>query len=212
MAERPAFYVHQGKVTGRMYAFEWFPGFAVSQKQKSIESLHNAIRKTDADARPLEISTKSTEPLGRNLSAFHLTLGGHTLENIFQSAKVFENGGPYPDLLAVPPREAKHDGRLKSSGCLKAFYFQGETFPLIPRTVFYDYIYFAAVKESLAAEEIHAISRYNYFTDIEFNPAKSINTQARTVSMIKLMLEEYQSLPDFSKDDFIEYHKKHVAY
>ena len=212
MAERPVFYVSRGKVTGKLYSFEWFPGFAVSQKQKSIESLHDAIKKTDADARPLEISTKSKEPLGQKLSAFHLTLNHHTLENIFQSAKVFEKGGPYPDLLEVPPREAKHDERLKSSGQLTAFCFQGETFPLIPKTAIYDYIYFAAVKESLTAEEINAISRYDYFTDIEFNPAKSVNTQARTVSMIKLILEEYRALPDFSKDDFIQYHKEHIMY
>lgn len=212
MAKRPAFYVCQGKVMGKMYEFEWFPGFAVSQKQKSIESLHAAIRKADADARPLEISTKSMEPLGQKLSAFQLTLGGHTLENIFQSSKVFENGGPYLDLLEVAPKEAKHDGRLKNSGPLKAFCFQEEIFPLVPQTVFYDYIYFSAVKESLTAEEINMISEYNYFTDIEFNPAKSLNTQARTVSMIRQILEEYRTLPDFTKDKFIQYHKEHVVY
>lgn len=212
MAERPAFYIRQGKVVSEMFSFEWFSGFSVSQKQKSIESLHAAIRKTDTDARPLEISTKSQEPLGRKLSAFQLMLNHHALENVFQSAKVFENGGPYLDLLDVPPREAKRDERLRNSGRLKMFCFGGEEFPLVPSTVFYDYIYFAAVKESLAAEEINTISNYNFFTDIEFNPQKSINTQARTVSMIKLILDEYQVLPDFSKDDFIHFHRKHIAY
>lgn len=212
MARRPAFYIHQGKVTGKLYTFEWFPGFAVSQKQRSIESLHDAIRKADAEAMPLEISTKGREPLGQKLSAFHLTLGQHTLENIFQSSKVFEKGGPYLDLLEAPPREAKRDERLKNSGQLKSFCFQGETFPLFPLTVFYDYIYYAAVKESLTAEEIDEILKYDYFTDIEFNPDKSVNTQARTAAMIRLVLEEYGTLPDFTKDDFIQYHKGHVAY
>ena len=210
MAERPVFFNLQGKVTCRMYSFEWFSGFAVSQKQKSIESLHNAVRKADTAARPLEISTKSKEPVGVKLSAFNLRLNHYTLENIFQSAKVFENGGPYPDLLEVPPKEAKHDKRLSNSGKLKAFRYQAEDFPLIPQTVFYDYIYIAAVKESLTAEELDAISKYNYFTDIEFNPARSINTQARSVPLIKLILEEYGYLPDFSKDEFIQYHKEHV--
>ncbi|MCI8327315.1 MAG: hypothetical protein HFI37_06020, partial [Lachnospiraceae bacterium] len=58
MAKRPAFFVRQGKVISEMYSFEWYPGFAVSQKQKSIKSLHNAIKKADLNARPLEISTK----------------------------------------------------------------------------------------------------------------------------------------------------------
>ncbi len=211
MAERPAFFIHNGKVISKLFSFEWFPGFAVSQKQKSIESLHNAIMKSDAGARPLEISTKSKEAVGVKLNAFNLRLNNHTLENIFQSSKVFENGGPYLDLLEVLPKEAKRDERLHSSGSLKAFHYQNKDFPLSPRTVFYDYIYIAAVKESLAVHDINAISDYNYFTDIEFNPAKSVNTQARTAAMIKLILDEYGYLPDFSEEEFIQYHKDHIA-
>lgn len=212
MAERPAFYTQNGAVTSRRYTFEWFPGFAASQKKKSIESLHRAIQNADADARPLEISTKSGEPLGRKLSAFNLKLHQVPLENIFQSAKVFENGGPYPDLLDVPPKDAKRDERLKNSGGLTAFRYQGEDFPLIPQTAFYDFIYLTAVKESLAADEIQAITDYQYFTDIEFNPAKSLNTQARTAALLKLLVEQYGRLPDFSKEDFLRYHKEHVVY
>ena len=39
MAERPVFSICDSKVVSKMYSFEWFPGFAVSQKQKSIDSL-----------------------------------------------------------------------------------------------------------------------------------------------------------------------------
>ena len=162
-------------------------------------------------SRPLEISTKSPASIGTKLSAFRLTLNSHTLENIFQSAKVFENGGPYLDLLEVPPKEAKRDQRLQNSGNLTAFRYQGQDFPLVPKTVFYDFIYIAAVKESLNTEEIQAISTYNTFTDIEFNPAKSINTQARTAALIHLILAEYGCLRVFSKDEFIQYHKEHVV-
>lgn len=160
----------------------------------------------------MEISTKSKENIGMKLSAFNLKLNSYTLENIFQSAKVFENGGPYLDLLDVLPKEAKNDKRLHNSGNLRAFRYQNEDFPLIPRTVFYDFIYIVAVKKSLEMDEINAISNYNYFTDIEFNPTKSINTQARAVAMIKLILDEYGYLPDFKKKDFIQYHKEHIVY
>jgi len=212
MAKRPVFSICQGKVVNEIYSFEWFPGFAISQKQKSIESLHHAILKANMDGKPLEISTKSKETLGIRLSAFNLKLNNYTLENIFQSAKVFENGGPYLDLLDVLPKEAKRDKRLHNSGNLRAFCYQNEIFPLIPKTVFYDFIYLSAVKKSFATDEIQAISNYNYFTDIEFNPAKSINTQARSASMIKLILDEYGYLPDFSREEFIQYHKEHIAY
>ncbi len=210
MAERPAFFIRQGKVVSEVYSFEWFSGFAVSQKQKSIASLHNAIIKADKSAKPLEISTKSKETIGIKLSAFNLKLNNYTLENVFQSAKVFERGGPYLDLLDVLPKEAKRDERLRNSGSLRAFRYQNEDFPLIPKTVFYDFIYITAIKKSFLTDEINAISNYNYFTDIEFNPAKSINTQARTVAMIQLILGEYGYLPDFDKKDFIQYHKEHI--
>ena len=212
MAERPAFFIRGGKVISETYSFEWFSGFAVSQKQKSIESLHNAIMKADVNAKPLEISTKSKEPIGIKLSAFNLKLNNYALENIFQSAKVFERGGPYLDLLDVLPKEAKRDEKLYNSGKLKAFRYQNDDFPLTPQTVFYDFIYVSAVKQSFAIDEINTISNYNYFTDIEFNPTKSINTQARAAAMIKLILDEYGYLPDFQKQDFIQYHKEHIIY
>lgn len=212
MAKRPAFFIRQGKVVQDTFSFEWFPGFSISQKQKSIDSLHHAIQKTDEKARPLEISTKSRETLGINLSAFNLRLNDYTLENIFQSAKVFTDGGPYPDLLDVPPKIAKRDERLQTSGTLKAFRYQNEDFPLIPKTAFYDFIYIAAAKNSFTADEIKEIMNYDYFTDIEFNPAKSINTQARAAAMIRLLLDAYGELPDFSKEDFIQYHKEHIIY
>jgi hypothetical protein len=209
MAQRPAFFIRQGKVVSDMYSFEWFSGFAVSQKQKSIKSLHNAIIKTDVNAKPLEISTKSMENIGTKLSAFNLKINNYALENIFQSSKVFEKGGPYLDLLDRLPKEAKRDERLRNSGILKAFRYQNEEFPLIPQTVFYDFIYITAIKESFTIDEI---LNYNYFTDIEFNPAKSINTQARAAALLRLIVEEYGCLPDFNKKDFILYHKEHIIY
>ena len=212
MAKRPVFFVKQGKVMSEMYSFEWYPGFAVSQKQKSIRSLHDAIIKADVNAKPLEISTKSMEDIGIKLSAFNLRINNDTLENIFQSAKVFENGGPYLDLLDVSPKEAKRDERLHKSGDLKAFRYQNEEFPLIPLTVFYDFIYITAIKQSFTTDEINAILGYNYFTDIEFNPAKSLNTQTRAAAMLKLIVDEYGYLPSFDKDNFIQYHKEHIFY
>ena len=69
-----------------------------------------------------------------------------------------------------------------------------------------------AVKNSFTRKEILAILDYNFFTDIEFNPAKSINTQARAAAILKLMVEEYGYLPSFNKEEFIQYHKEHVLY
>ena len=211
MAIRPAYFIKDGKVVRKDHEFEWFSGFAVTQKQKSIASLHNSIISSDSTAKPLEISSKGTDPLGAKLSAFNLKLNGYTLENIFQSSKVFENGGPYPDLLNVHPKDAKRDARLRTSGDLTAFVLVENRFPLEPKTLFYDYIYIQAVKQSIPEQEIQSLLNYTHFTDIEFNPQKSINTQAKSVAVIRLMLEKYGKLPEMSVDEFTEFHKEFVT-
>ncbi|MBR6966960.1 MAG: hypothetical protein IKH78_00360 [Ruminococcus sp.] len=214
MALRPVYYIRGGQVCERSVEFEWFAGFAISQKQKSVNSLHNAIRAFVPDAHPLEISTKSTEPLGVKLSAFNLTLDGRPLECVFQSSKVFDDGtgNPHIEWLSLHPKEAKTAADALHSAGLKlaAFEYNGIRFPLLPKTAFYDYIYLNAVRESLTADEISRLADFDHFTDIEFNPKKSLNTQARTAALLKQMLSEFGELPQFTPDDYIEYHKKHI--
>lgn len=211
MATRPAYLIENRKVIRKDYDFTWISGLSASQKQKCALSLHEAIRSKDASANTLEVSTKSNEPLGVSMSAFNLMLDGFHLENVFQSGKVFAHGGPYSDLLSVHPREAKHDTRLRTSGELLCFRYQGVDFPLEPKTLFYDYIYIKAVKETLTTDEIRQIAEFNYFTDIEFNPAKSINTQAKTAAEIRLLLELYGEIPDMDKEKFQAFHEQYVT-
>lgn len=211
MAVRPVFFARDGQVFSRTFDFEWFPGFAVSQKQKSVDSLHRAILDAVPDAVPLEVSTKSREALGVKLSAFRLKLRGRTLESTFQGAKVFQHGGPFPDLLDADPKDAKRDPRLKASGPLTAFRYQGQDFPLEPKTVFYDWLYCAAVRESLSAEDLRTLCRFDCFSDIEFTPGKSLNTQARSAALVRLLLSESGGIPDFTRDGFILYHQKHIT-
>lgn len=211
MANRPAYLIQDEKVICKDFNFTLVSGLSASQKQKCAMSLHEAIRNTDAVANILEVSTKSNIPLGVKLSAFNLKLNGYPLENIFQSGKVFEHGGPFQELLLVHPREAKHDERLRTSGKLLCFRYQDMDFPLNPSTLFYDYIYIKAVQETLTADEIKKIADYNYFMDIEFNPMKSINTQAKSVAEIRLMLEMHGTIPKMDTKSFMEFHRKYVV-
>ena len=127
MAERKCFIVKTDNTCWeeKLVEFEYHKGFALSQKQKSIKSFHENILKIDDKFKVLEISTKSTIDIGIQLSAFNLRYveneKDYAIENIFQSSKVFENGGPYLDLLNVHPREAKVDKRLQNSGKLICF-------------------------------------------------------------------------------------------
>ena len=121
MAEKLIFLTSERKAfEERAITYEYFPGFAVSQKQKCIASLHKEIKRKYPDKKVLEISTKSMDPVGVKLSAFNLKFWHEELqeyrniENVFQSSKVFEGGGPYRDLLDVHTRTAKRDERLIS--------------------------------------------------------------------------------------------------
>lgn len=166
--------------------YEYFSGFSLSQKQKSIISLKNAA-KTQGFNKFLEVSTKSDNELGIALSAFNLKFETvrlkqiFTVENVFQASKVFEHGGPYKDLLSVSPREAKRDPRLKNSGNLIKFNFCGKDYSNTPPTFFYDWLYINALTKN--PDLISKVLYYDCFSDIEFNENKSVNCQAYSVAL-----------------------------
>lgn len=197
MAERPVFTPAPEdaafvKVTS--IALGWHSGFAASQKKKNVAALHDAAAR--AGLGPLlEVSTKSDEPLGRHLSAFNLKVksdvaGLIPLECAYQGSKVFEFGGPYTELyFKGEARDAKRDSRLQQSGRIIRFSFNGFNFPTEPKTVFYDWLYINAIFEH--REWLRSRSKfgsYAGFTDIEFNPSKSINCQARACALFSALM------------------------
>ena len=165
--------------------FTYYSGFSLAQKQRCIASLHQAYGVAHPEDHVLEISTKSTEPLGVALSAFNLTIatpaGSVCVECAFQSGKVFEFGGPYQDLLEVSPVTAKRDERLRSSGAVVGFRFDGVDYPTEPKDLFYCWLYVNALTQDDGL--FRRACAYDAFTDIEFNPAKSINCQAKAAAL-----------------------------
>src|SRR5712672_2495974 len=105
MAERPVFVP---STTGSQLVqeihirFPWHPGLAPSQKKKNVFELHHAALARGLGPL-LEISSKSELDVGQRLSAFHLKIEAEgettTVECAFQGSKVFEFGGPFPDLF-----------------------------------------------------------------------------------------------------------------
>ena len=67
--------------------------------------MHNEFLRRKPDKKILEISSKSMQEYGNDLSAFFLQkyvpeLGKKVpVECVFQSAKTFQKGGPYKDIL-----------------------------------------------------------------------------------------------------------------
>ena len=188
MANRPIFFAETcGKALVRIKPidFTWHAGMAMSRRQMSMRSLHEATKKLFPEARILEVSRMSDDILGKALSAFNLTFETRSrkipVECGFQASKVFEKAGPFPDLLDALPVDAKRDPRLQASGRLIGFRFFGEDWPNEPPTAFYDWIYLNALHRQ--QELAHAVTNYDIFTDIAFNPEKSINCQAGAVAL-----------------------------
>ena len=167
--------------------FKWHPGFAKSQLQKSIASLHKASERLKNVSPILEISGKSASDLGASLSAFNLSLKTlkeqqMSVECAYQGSKVFENGGPYHELYSGSSLEAKTDKRLHNSGRLIAFNFCGEDFPTEPKTAFYDWLYITALRQK-KTDFLKELEVFQGFSDIVFNPNRSINCQARAAAL-----------------------------
>ena len=183
MASRSVFLPNfngRGLAHERRFDFPWAAGFSAAQKKKNIISLHKEARRNGI-GRVLEISSKSSERVGQRLSAFSLkvTVSGkeYCMESVYQGSKVFERGGPFVELYDKPPREAKRFMRSCDCGRLTGFELEGRRYPLRPKNAFYDWLYIRALVGH--ADWIGANIQYDAFTDIEFNPAKQVNCQAR---------------------------------
>lgn len=123
-AKRIAFLAVQNWVEGqpafieRVVEFEWAMGQNFSKRQVSYLNMHDALIRDNFV--PLEISTKSKDyEFGKEMSAFNLSLNGYAVENIFQSYKVFNDGGPYLNLLQVSPVQAKNSCCIQTRGSKK---------------------------------------------------------------------------------------------
>lgn len=192
--------------------FKWNPGLAPTQKKKNIAAMHEAAGKKDLSPL-LEISTKSEELLGQRLSAFSLkvetNIGPISVESAFQGSKVFADGGPYTELYELPGRAAKRDPRLRKSGRLIKFKYFDSDWPVSPRSAFYDWLYLSALK--VHTKFLQRLYRYKGFTDIEFNPSKSINCQARACALL-VSLMRLRCIDDVlrSERSYLEFASEHI--
>ena len=210
MANRPVFIPSDSKeamVFIESLDFEWFAGFSVAQKKKSVESLHKTFIDKYPSKKVLEISSKSESELGVMLSAFNLQIelaNGHkaSVESLYQSSKVFEQGGPYEDIRYKSSLEAKRDERLKNSGEVVAFEHKGNKWDIEPKTAFYNWLYLNVL--NLNTDLKNQVLEYDAFTDIEFNPKKSFSCQANAIALYvslrrKNLLGENDKIPERNK-------------
>ena len=154
----------------------------IEQKQQEIALMHDEFENIFPGKRVLEISSKSLQHGGVDLSAFNLlkyvpSLKKHiSVECIYQASKVFENDQQFIDLLDVTSKQAKKDLRIATSGKVIRYEFEGKVYPSTPKTAFYNYLYISALLENENKADV--LTKYDAFTDIEFNPVTGSNCQA----------------------------------
>lgn len=210
MAYRPVFYGDAFGYKKHMIDFEFFTGFSLSQKQKSIQSLHNSIIRNFPGRKILEVSSKSLDEIGRQASAFNLNVilksgKEFSVEQIFQGSKKFRRGGSQLQLIdQMTSKELKkYIGKIHQVDELVSFECFGQAFPLKPQTYFYNWLYINALHQNqLLANQI---IKYDTFTDIEFNPKRSINCQAEACSIYVYLYKS--NLLDYalsSKENFLQ--------
>lgn len=217
MAARPGFFPLPGAVgvnDSTAFEFTWYPGLSFAQKQRNVSALHASIKRTFPTSRILEVSSKSTEPLGVSLSAFNLCFSTSScemsVETAFQASKVFEKAGPFPELYGKDPRSVRDYVRHLEAGRLVGFEFDGEFWDLRPTRAFYDWIYIRALSKNPRLSV--AVCEYNCFTDIEFNPLKSLNCQAYAVALyLSFHTANVLDKALESKSAFLKYHPQDIV-
>jgi hypothetical protein len=193
MANRPIFIPEPdgALVVEQSVEFEWFPGQSIARKQLNIDALHKAAL-IGYDVAPLEVSTKSTHPLGVSLSAFRLSINTKMfdlpilLEAAYQGSKILSDTGHLTHLYSYQSgRDIKNYLNAHSDEQLVGFEYESRRWELKPDTAFYDWLYVTAVHQTLEDKpEAHdELSTFDAFTDIEFNPKRGINCQARACAL-----------------------------
>ncbi|WP_443730290.1 DarT1-associated NADAR antitoxin family protein [Slackia isoflavoniconvertens] len=177
--------------------------------------------------------------IGQALSAMNLLYADpvtgetHPVENWFQSSKVFHRDGrdygPYRELLNVrlakryvnPNPDSKTKEQLKDDSLfldiqneirgsdMCGFNLEGEEYPVIPRSAFYDYLYVSALTQPQNKQLSEGLTNFRVFTDIMFNPGvgktRRFNTQARSCAIYVALSKRgvfASGMPSFN--DFVD--------
>lgn len=196
MATRPVFLINQNKPYFSEYNvnFIYNNGFAPCQKRKNIIAIHDAFHKDNSDKEILEISSKSFDEVGVNLSAFNLTIYVESLgkrmpvEIMYHSGKIYKDSGRHLEILNMSPRESKKYLYQNKFGSIEYFIFENQRVEVDQIYAFYNWLYNRALleNEDIASE----LLRYEAFTDVEYNPNRSKNCQARSAAIFVSLFKQ----------------------
>ena len=192
MANRPI-YISTGNINNPFIedtiTFEWIPGYSYVNKCKRRDSLKNSIAKKYNIDKWLEVSSISDKDIGKKLSALNLMITltnnkSYPVETIYQCSKVYKDSS------------------------IIGFKFHNTEFENNPYGMYYDYIYMVALYQNKDYHKL--IKDYYLFTDLFFNPNKSLNTQARAAAIFKTLYDNNYLQLLKNVNEFKKYYKDNV--
>lgn len=134
--------------------FEWVPELNLKRKQMNVTNLHNKIHSVFPDFKVLEISSKSMQDKGIELSALNLkkfipSIGKDvSVENVYQGSKVYSDCTDLTDLYFVEPIKAKKDPRIASKKCPDYYLLDNKRFDVDNHGTFYNTVYLQALEQN----------------------------------------------------------------
>ena len=146
----------------------------------------HAARGRPPAGRSLEISSRSRDPFGRELSAMNLPaagdLRGRPVEAVYQAAKCYGGG---PDVPGCDSGyAAKHrDRERRQDGPLAAFEHEGRRWPTETGTAFYDWLWTRSAIARWGIGIVDRLREYGAFSD-QFHRAGALACQAKTAAMV----------------------------
>ena len=165
--------------------FPWANGSRHQNVQAVLDTFHDVYPEVPA----LEVSLASLQPEGIHAAAMklplHLAGSGQDVPVgiVYEASKVFENGGPYADLLQCSRQKVLKDARLQQSGKCVGYRLEDMEYPAEPHPyAFFNWLYACALHQN--HEKTDSILKFGAFSDLELGSTKKDrNSPARAAAV-----------------------------
>ena len=155
--------------------------------QPSPRPPFHAARGRPPAGRSLEISSRSRDPLGRDLSAMNLPAAGdprrRPVEAVYQAAKCYGGGGPDAPGCDSGYAAKRRDRERRRDGPLAAFEHEGRRWPTETGSAFYDWLWTRSAIERWGIGVVDRLREYGAFSD-QFHHAGALACQAKTAAVV----------------------------
>ena len=137
--------------------------------------------------RTLEISSRSSDRLGRDLSAMNLPAAGdphgRSVEAVYQAAKCYGDGGPDAHVSRSGYEAKRRDRERRRQGPLAGFRHEGRQWPPETGSAFYDRLWTRSALRHCGHGVVERLQRYDGFTD-QFHRPRALACQAKTAATV----------------------------